>query len=121
MGRGRARRRTRRGCRAPADGLARLRAESIARCIERWQALGIPLALARELAADPAVGARPELADDGRPLVVVVGDVGSGKSLAGERLHSGPLDDDTTRSRKNTYLETVSQIRCTRRGEESAR
>lgn len=75
------------------EGLCRLRHESVARCIERWQALGLPLDIATELAEDPGVGARAELEQPaGMPVVVLVGDVGSGKSLAGERLHQADID-----------------------------
>jgi hypothetical protein len=75
------------------EGLGRLRRESIARCIERWQALRLPLDVAMELAEDRAVGARAELEQAaGQAVVVLVGDVGSGKSLAGERLHQADVD-----------------------------
>jgi len=79
------------------EGLRRLRNESVARCIERWQALGLPLDVAKELAEDPGVGVRAELEQPGdQAVVVLVGDVGSGKSLAGERLHQSKLDTALT-------------------------
>jgi len=79
--------------------LCRLQKESIARCVDRWQAVGLRRHLASRLAEDRTVGARPELG--GRvaaPVTVLVGDVGSGKSLAGERLHQ----DDIARALTET-------------------
>lgn len=82
----------RRGGQPPADRLElldRLVARSRARSVDRWQALGVTAQVAGELADDPAVGdeqIREVLARSG-PVVVLVGDVGAGKSLVGERAH----------------------------------
>jgi hypothetical protein len=65
--------------------------ESRARCAQRWQALGVSYDLAAELAADPAVGALPKDALASGPVTILVGDVGAGKSLAGERLHQAAI------------------------------
>lgn len=62
--------------------------ESRARCIRRWRAAGLSRFEALELADDLTIGTPPAgLAPDGdRPFRVVVGEVGAGKSLFGERL-----------------------------------
>jgi nucleoside phosphorylase len=62
---------------------------SIARCVERWQALGVPLAEAVALATDEAVGAPATdvLPSTDQPLRVIVGELGVGKSLGAERWH----------------------------------
>lgn len=62
--------------------------ESRARAVVRWQAAGLAKSEAIELADDMSVG-RPS--DDiqpstDRPLVVIVGEMGAGKSLAAERM-----------------------------------
>src|SRR6266536_2056846 len=68
------------------DELARW---SRARMIARWQAAGIPVPLAEELADDPTVGVLPpELSDfPASSVKVLEGHLGVGKSLLGERLH----------------------------------
>lgn len=76
---------------SPADVVRRLLRESEARCIERWQALGMSLQMARELVQDPSVGGAGEIIQLQRPVTVLVGEAGSGKSLAGERLHQADL------------------------------
>lgn len=61
---------------------------SRARCIARWQALGLSRAEASTLADDASVG-DPATTLDGAakpPVCVVSGDFGSGKSLVAERL-----------------------------------
>ena len=65
--------------------------ESRARCAQRWQALGVARDLARELAEDPSVGALPEGRPVDGPVTLLTGDVGVGKSLAGERLHQAAI------------------------------
>ena len=69
--------------------LEELSRASRARCLERWQVAGVEAGLALDLADDIAVGAAPELVlpDADRPLRVLGGDLGAGKSLAGERFH----------------------------------
>jgi hypothetical protein len=74
---------------------------SRARCIERWQAAGVEEALALDLAHDITVGALPAEGSPGeaRPLVILGGDVGIGKSLAAERWHQAAIAsqlDDTS-------------------------
>jgi hypothetical protein len=61
---------------------------SVGRCIGRWKAAGLSSREASDLATDPSVGApdatlQPS-ADD--PLKILVGAVGAGKSLVGERI-----------------------------------
>jgi nucleoside phosphorylase len=62
---------------------------SIARCVERWQALGVGLEEARELANDPAAGVAVagELPSTERPLRILTGALGVGKSLRSDRWH----------------------------------
>ena len=66
---------------------------SRARCMERWEAAGVDTALALELAHDMSVGTAPELTlpNVDRPLRVLRGDIGAGKSLAGERFHQAAI------------------------------
>ncbi len=76
---------------------------SRARCIERWQAAGVELAQALDLANDMSVGVAPALAlpSDDRPLVILRGEVGIGKSLAAERYHQAAIAaqlSDTTQA-----------------------
>lgn len=67
------------------DSLGR---ESRARCIQKWQAAGLELGLARSLANDIELGAvAPGLLPSREmPLVVLIGEAGRGKSLACERF-----------------------------------
>lgn len=60
---------------------------SRARMVSRWIAVGLETAEAIALADDPSVGAPAArvLPDDERRLVIVVGDVGAGKSVVAER------------------------------------
>lgn len=78
-----------------AGRLASLWRESHARCIRKWQAAGLGSDLAIELSADPEVGALSEqfLPAATRPLTVLVGQPGSGKSLACERFIQSALAD----------------------------
>jgi hypothetical protein len=71
----------------PAGRLSNLWRASHARCIQKWQAAGLTSDLAIELAGDLEVGALPGqfLPNHHRPLTVLVGEAGSGKSLACER------------------------------------
>ena len=79
-----------------ADGsreaiLGELHQASLARCIVRWQSLGLPLAQAAELANDfsvatPVSFARPDGPDGAlKRISILLGDFGVGKSLAMER------------------------------------
>jgi nucleoside phosphorylase len=62
---------------------------SIARCVERWQALGVVRPLAVELAKESPIGAPgPSLLPSiAAPLKILVGEMGIGKSLRLERWH----------------------------------
>src|SRR5919112_136058 len=62
--------------------------ESRARCAERWQRLGLSREEAFELAADLLVGVPSPRARSAlqRPLTIVTGEVGAGKSLLLDRL-----------------------------------
>jgi nucleoside phosphorylase len=63
-----------------------------ARMIRSWQALDVPRQLAIQLADDPAVG-RPPAAAIPLPgqVRVLLGDMGAGKTLLGERLHQAAI------------------------------
>ncbi len=69
--------------------LQELMRASRGRCMSRWMAVGLPRTTALSLAHRAEVGElaadlRPSSAD---PVRVVIGELGSGKSIAGERLH----------------------------------
>lgn len=74
--------------------LLELLAESRGRCIARWQAAGVARSVALELADDPDVGRPPQsvMPSTDRPLSVVVGDFGIGKSLVAERIFQYQVD-----------------------------
>lgn len=71
------------------EALEQLARDARARCVERFQVLGVSRALAEEFADDPDVGdAAAQLVFRHRsPVTVLLGDVGAGKSLGGERIH----------------------------------
>ncbi len=73
------------------DVLDRLSRASRARCRRRWLAVGVEPATAKRLADDETVGAKLEEPANGE-VVVLLGDVGAGKSLAAERLHQRTID-----------------------------
>jgi hypothetical protein len=79
--------------------LEELNRESMARCAARWQAAGVPREQASALAADQSVGApSPELCpSDEKPVLLLIGDFGAGKSLVGERL----FQDAITKAQEN--------------------
>ena len=60
---------------------------SRARCISRWQAAGVPRDLARQMLGQTDIGGAPPdlLPKRGRPISLLTGDFGIGKSLAAER------------------------------------
>ena len=64
---------------------------SIARCKQTWIALGVPDDVATELSVDQSVGHVLKVSNTG--LQVVVGDQGSGKTLALERLFQRLVND----------------------------
>ena len=77
------------------DELIALRTESRARCIERWQAVGLSRKESASLADNPSVGKvlpdffpTPE-----NPLVILVAELGSGKSLIAERMFQTAIDE----------------------------
>ncbi|MFI5394241.1 MAG: hypothetical protein ACHQ9S_01800 [Candidatus Binatia bacterium] len=74
------------------------------RCIARWQALGVRRLEAARLADDPTVGSPgpPMIPGPDRPVVLVVGEVGIGKSLIVERLHQSAI----ARSREDASAPT---------------
>src|SRR5208337_3120591 len=76
-----------------AQELRHLERESIARCEDRWRALGVPEDLALHLANDPNVGAPSQelLGSLERPFGCLVGGFGSGKSLTAERIYQRQL------------------------------
>lgn len=71
-----------------SERLSEMAQLSRARCIERWQAAGLSRDVAIALADDPEVGApKPEYQPtQQRPLLVLVAELGAGKSLIAERL-----------------------------------
>lgn len=68
---------------------AELMRASIARCAGRWLAVGLSRDEAVALADDTGVGAPSAdlLPDESRPVVIWTGPMGSGKSIAAERVH----------------------------------
>jgi hypothetical protein len=78
-----------------ASRLAILWRESHARCIQKWQAAGLRSDLAIELSGSLEVGAPPAniVPSAPRPLSVLVGDGGYGKSLACERFLQAAITD----------------------------
>lgn len=71
-----------------SDAIQRLYLESRARTIVGWQAAGLSRETARSWADDPSVGAPvdEQCPDRDRPLVILVAELGAGKSLAAERV-----------------------------------
>jgi hypothetical protein len=68
--------------------------DSLGRCVARWQGAGLSLAQAERLARDERVGAPDEVL--ARRLlqerfVVILGDLGSGKSLTAERIYQAAI------------------------------
>jgi hypothetical protein len=80
------------------ERLAEMRRASIARCAARWLAVGLTRDEAQTLAHDPSVGAPsddllPKLLPEEKkaPVVVWTAPMGSGKSIAAERVHQAQL------------------------------
>ncbi len=86
--------------------------QSVARCVMRWQSAGTPSAIAKQLAQDMVVGApRSDMVPTAdRPIILLVGPIGAGKSLTGERLHQAAIQRALTAPDAPTpvYLETPS-------------
>jgi hypothetical protein len=69
------------------DCLNQLERESKVRCIERWQAAGVSESEAIELADDSSIGTPPpHIQPCAEKLILLIGELGAGKSLIGERL-----------------------------------
>ena len=79
---------------------ALLLAESIAWCVAKWQAFGVPRGIALEMARDREVGAFASdiLPRPTAPLRIVLGEVGSGKSLGAARYYQQALTDAEARA-----------------------
>jgi hypothetical protein len=76
------------------DYLRRLKVESMARCVMRWRAAGVSDGLAKDFVANPLVGSPSAemFPSKERRVVLLVGPIGSGKSLIGERLHQAAIE-----------------------------
>ena len=72
----------------PFDLLEEMGRASRARCIMRWQAIGVPWETAAELADNMSIGGPgPEMIPSpGNPIKILIGEFGIGKSLIAERL-----------------------------------
>lgn len=78
--------------------LIKLKTESRARCMRRWQALGLTRDEAREFADDSAIGSilwEYETTFE-QPIVVLTAEMGTGKSLILERLYQRALERSVT-------------------------
>jgi hypothetical protein len=78
----------------PSARLEEMMRASIARCAQRWQAVGLPKSEARELAEDSSVGRVPgEVGpDQASPVIVWTAKIGSGKSISAEREHQAAIE-----------------------------
>jgi hypothetical protein len=92
------------------DYLKRIRIESVARCEAGWIAVGLDSDLARHLADNPAIGAAEPamIPDDQRPLVIITGEQGAGKSLIGERILQSWAQDYRAGGPAPVFLEVVA-------------
>ncbi|MDK2789377.1 MAG: hypothetical protein PWP07_2622 [Epulopiscium sp.] len=64
--------------------------QSIGRCIARWQAVGVPKAIAYQLALDPSFGLPDQVSQryiESFGVLILIGELGAGKSLIMERLY----------------------------------
>lgn len=79
------------------DHLEDLNRQSIARCIDRWQAVGVSRLMAVRLANDPAVGNRKSILKPHaeKPLLLLIAELGMGKSLFAERLFQEAVAEAT--------------------------
>lgn len=66
---------------------------SRSRCVVRWRAAGLPRELAADLASRTDVGAPPPetLPTSEKPVVLLVGELGAGKSTCAERQHQAAI------------------------------
>lgn len=74
--------------------LQELMQASLGRCMSRWMAVGLPRAAALTLARSLNLGELPSglQPSPARPVRIVTGELGSGKSIAGERAHQQALE-----------------------------
>jgi hypothetical protein len=89
---------------------------SRARCKSRWVAAGVAETVADQLADDGDVGRLEALHAQSAGVVVVCDELGSGKSLAGERAHQGAITDSRSSSRVPVWV----RARDVRHGLEAA-
>ncbi len=77
-----------------SERLDQLEAESRARCVRRWCALGLTRDEALALYHDPSIGVLSTdiLPTAQNPIKLIQAPMGTGKSLAGEHLHKGAFD-----------------------------
>ena len=81
------------------------------RAVAQWQALGVTIAKAQELLADSSVGTLVELLpDESDRVVVLVGDVGSGKTLAAIRFLRASLEAGGDHSPLPVWLDATSEF-----------
>ena len=72
--------------------LDRLRSQSRIRCIDRWLAAGVSSAVADKMASDLATGLLAVPLFDRSRFVILRGEIGSGKSLAAERVFQSAVE-----------------------------
>lgn len=77
----------------PTARLEEMMRASVARCAQRWQAVGLPREEASALAEDLSIGRvhRALSQDDSRPVVIWTAKIGAGKSIAAEREHQAAV------------------------------
>jgi hypothetical protein len=93
--------------------LEQLRKDSKARCIERWQGVGVGEKEAEELADDPSVGVPPpHIQLCAEKLILLIGEVGAGKSLIAERLFQSAIQQarDNANAPVPVYLEAKKVV-----------
>jgi hypothetical protein len=100
--------------------LEQLGRRSRARMVSRWVAVGLDAAEAISFADDPTIGAPSPnvLPDADRPLSILVGDVGAGKSVVAERVVQGALRE--ARRRANAPIPVFLHMRDASAGLEAA-
>lgn len=77
----------------PGARLGEMMRASVARCAQRWQAVGLPREEALELAEDRSIGRVSGALgpDPSRPTVIWTAKIGAGKSIAAEREHQAAI------------------------------
>jgi hypothetical protein len=93
---------------------------SRARMVSRWVAVGLSTAEAISFADEPSIGSPPPdlLPDDGRPLSILVADIGAGKSVVAERAFQLALLE--AREHAGAPIPLFLHMRDTRDGLEAA-